>query len=366
MKRSLTSKTHPRLEGVAPPQLIREDYTALDAKSILRCSFEVEQLLLMQSVEGHAHAGHGLFYGKTYPNTTQDDVARALKLDPETVKQDRQTLIEEIHELVERIAAGEEVRTACNANGEPLLRCGTLRNLEIDPLGLMKGLYLGGLRDEAETRAMAGEKYGTEIGYGKCYFVDQTVLKKLGMNGYDLARRPHEHEIEKFREAGLFSPNGDGNVAYMYVRYKAGPGASDDAAIVIAGKLYGPSAAVGSFLADAIDTLEKYVTDHDDWDASISSFIEKNIPGFDLTQEDSADLAYLASIPAAMQGKLPDSSLRHILQVDRTHDQTTLESHLAYVSGKPYSPMVMDHGECTNAEFYSYIDQTLADWKRRV
>ncbi len=42
-----------------------EDYAALDAKTMLRCTAEVEELILMQSIEGHAHEGHGLFHGRT-------------------------------------------------------------------------------------------------------------------------------------------------------------------------------------------------------------------------------------------------------------------------------------------------------------
>ena len=34
----------------------------------------------------------------------------------------------------------------------------------------------------------------------------------------------------------------------------------------------------------------------------------------------------------------------------------TREPH-RYIAGKPYSEMVLDHGECTNVEFYEYIDR---------
>ena len=51
-------------------------YDALDAKTLLRCSSDVEELILMQSIEGHAHEGHGLFHGSRFPNTTVDDIAR--------------------------------------------------------------------------------------------------------------------------------------------------------------------------------------------------------------------------------------------------------------------------------------------------
>ncbi len=147
------------------------------------------------------------------------------------------------------------------------------------------------------------------------------------------------------------------------MRYKVGPGASDDAAIVMAGKMHGFSAAVGCFLADAVDTLEKYVPEYKDQDSSISEYIEANYPKLGVDREESVKLAYLCCIPREMQGHLPDSSLRHMLQVDRKLDQSAIESHLAFVSGGPYSEMKLDHGECTNVEFYDYVDRRLSEFE---
>lgn len=352
-----------RLPGVAPLTSLREDFGSLDSRTILRCSYDVEQFILMQSVQGHAHAGHGLFHGNRFPNTTLDDVSRALRLNPSQVKAERQLLIDEIREFINRVVAGENIKCACNEEGEPLMRCGILRQIEIDPHGLLQGLYTGGLRDDAEIRTLANKRYGVEIGYGSCYLVDQKILHKLGLDGFELARKAHEQDIRKFKEAGLFAENGDPNVAYMYVRFKEGPGASDDAAIVMAGKLLGFSAAVGCFLADAVDTLEKYVPKYADQDSDLSGYIERNYKELGVTKDDAVDLAYLCAIPREMEGKLPDDSLRHLLQVDRTLDQCPLESHLAYVANRPYSEMELDHGECTNVEFYDYIDRCLSNFK---
>lgn len=362
MKNHRSSRKTPRLPGVAPADTLREDYEALSAKVLLRCSGEIEQIVLMQSVEGHAHAGHGVFHGRRFPNTTVDDISRALRLNPVDVKEERQLLIDEVKEFAERAISGENLRFACNAEGEPLIRCGALRCLEVDAKGVLKGLYAGGLRDGAEVRALANERYGVEMGCGECHLIDQAAMERLGIDGYDLARKGHEQDMRRFEDAGLFAKNGDGNVAYMYVRFKEGPGASDDAAIVMAGKLWGISAAVGCFLADAVDTLEKYVPVFRDQDSDISEIIQ---PHIDLTIQDAADLAYLCSIPRDMQGRLPDSSLRHMLQVDRKLDQCALESHFAYLTGKPYSEMVMDHGECTNMEFYDYIDARISEFSSK-
>lgn len=366
MKHRKKYSPEPRLEGVAPPQLLREDFLALDARTVLRCTDDVEQLILMQSVEGHAHAGHGKFYGKTYPNTTVDDLARALRMDPEVVKSDRQVLIDEIREFAERVAAGDRPSVACNEDGDPLLRCGTLRHIEVDPAGVLQGLYLGGMRDDADIRHLANERYSVQMGYGECRLVDQVAMRRLGLNGYRLSQDGHEDEISRFEREGLFAKNGEDNVAYMYVRFKVGPGASDDAAIVMAGKMLGLSAAVGCFLADAVDTLEKYVPVYSDQDSEISLYIEEHFKELGLTRADAVDLAYLCAIPQDMQGSLPDSSLRHLLQVERKHDQSALESHLAFVSQRPYTPMVLDHGECMNVEFYDYCEDRFANFKGRA
>ena len=362
MKHHHNARRTARLPGVAAPDILREDFEALNAKTLLRCSAEVEELILMQSIEGHSHEGHGIFHGRRYPNTTVDDVSRSMRLNPVDVKEERQLLIDEVMEFAERAIAGAPLRFACNLEGEPLIRCGALRCLEIDPMGVMKGLYAGGLRDGAEARGLANKRYGVEMGFGECYLIDQGALHRLGLDGFELAKKAHEQDMRRFEEAGLFAKNGDGNVAYMYVRFKEGPGASDDAAVVMAGKLWGISAAVGCFLADAVDTLEKYVPVYGDQDDQISKLIA---PHVDLTIDDAADLAYLCSIPRDMQGKLPDDSLRHMLQVDRKLDQCPLESHFAYLMGRPYSEMILDHGECTNVEFYEYIDRTLSAFQKK-
>jgi hypothetical protein len=350
-------------EGIAPPEIVRNDYAELESKTFLRCSYEFGQLLLVQSVEGHCHAGHGLLYGKTFPNTSQDDIARALRLDPVAVKEDRQDLIDEVAEFVDRAMSGEQADYACNAEGEPLTRCGLLRQIKIDPKGVVQGIYLGGLRDDAEIREVANRRYGANMGYGKNHLVRRSVMRDLGLNGFEMASQPHAQDIERFTKAGLFAEEEDIDTVFTYIRYKTGLGASDDAAVIVAGKLFGLSAAIGCYLADAVDTLEKFAGATADQDSEISDFIEQSYNSLTVTRDDAADLAYLCAIPDDMKGHLPDSSLRHMLEVDRKFDQCALESHIAYVAGAPYSEMDIDHGECTNAQLYHYIDKRIAQFK---
>ncbi|MDH7602606.1 MAG: hypothetical protein QHI38_10730, partial [Armatimonadota bacterium] len=194
--------------------------------------------------------------------------------------------------------------------------------------------------------------------------IDQRVMHELGLDGYILAKQGHEHELNEFERAGLFAEAGDENVQYMYVRYKEGPGASDDAAVAAAGKLWGLSAAVGCWLADAIDTLEKYVPVYSDQDFDLSTYIEEHCSDLGVGRDDAVDLACLSAIPAGMEDSLPDSSLRDFLEIDRKHDQCALESHLSYLLSLPFAQMDLDHGQCTNVEFYEYMEQKLSEFRK--
>ncbi|MDO8588227.1 MAG: hypothetical protein Q7T82_14460 [Armatimonadota bacterium] len=355
------NKNH--LPGVAPDDLIRHDFQNLEARETLRTANYVEEVILMQSVEGHAHEGHGLFYGRKFPNTTQDDIARALRRNPAAVKADRQTLIDEIKAFVERAIAERASGVALNGEGQPLLRIGTFRTMTIDPDGVLRGLYLGGLRDCAEIRTIAERKYGVKIGYGKSYLVDKTVMHDMGLSGDKLAREGHADEIETFKRRGLIvdgPAETNDHVSYMYIRHRVGPGASDDAAIVAGGLLYDLSTAVGVFLADAIDTLEKYVPCYSDQDEGIAEHIEKSWSSLDASRDDAVRLAYLAAAPEG-DDEIPDSSLRHLLEVDRRHDQCAIESHLLFVAGKPYATQELDHGQTTNTRFYAYLENHIAE-----
>jgi hypothetical protein len=348
----------------APANIVREDFRDLSSRILLRTAWPVEELVLMQSVTSHAYMGHGLFRGLQFVDTTEDDVARAMRMAPDVVRSDRQALIDEIRDYAARAIAGKAGDTLANATGEPLLRIGTFRQLRADPKGVLQGLYLGGLRDEPETRSTAEKRYGVRIGWGKCCLVNKSVMRKMHLSGETLARQPHADELEGFRQAGLIVDRPGRDVAYMYVRHHVGPGASDDAAIVMAGKLYGLSAALGVFLADAVDTLEKYAARDADQDSEIAHYIAKAYPNLGLGPDDAARVAFLASAPEGRERDVPDSSLRGLLEVDRRHDLCALECHLLYAEGRSASEIDLDHGQSTTTQFYEYVEVRLAEEAR--
>src|SRR5438067_1505444 len=125
-------------------------------------------------------------------------------------------------------------------------------------------------------------------------FMDR--LEEMGLNADELAHGEWADDIERFRNEGMIVDRADNtNVAYQYIRHRRGPGASDDAAIVAAGMLWGLGVAVGVFFADAIDTLEKYTPESRDQDEEIALRIKNEGTDLGIGLEEAKTLTYLAT-----------------------------------------------------------------------
>ena len=345
--------------GVAPPEMIRQDFAVLDARETLRTTWPNEQLILMQSVQGHCHEGHGVFRGHAYPNTTIDHVVRALRLDPAAIKRDRQGLIDSVAGYCRRTLDGKAPPALIDEGGEPLIGISTLRYLRVDAWDVVRGVYLGGLRDDADIRRQVEEERGTRIGGGRCYLVDTRRMEEMDLNADELAHGEWETRIEDFKREGLIVADDrrdEPEVVWQYIRHRKGPGASDDAAIVAAGLLWGLGVAVGVFLADAIDTLEKYVPTYSDQDRDLAEEVAAHAGGLGMGLPEAHLLTFLAAIPEAQEGSIPDSSLRHLLAIDRHRDLCALEAHLLHVEGIPAPAIALGHERVSSRRFYEYVE----------
>lgn len=346
---------------VAPSELIRRDFQHLKETEDLDTTEEIAELLFVQSLEGRAHNGAGAFQKSFYVNTTIDDIVRALKLDPNRVKTKRQMLIDDISGFAEDVIAGRPRNRLVNNKGEPFIGIPDLREIEVNPLDVLRGIYMGGLRDDPGPRAAAEEKYGITIGYGKCYPIDIDVMDRMNLDGEILAHREHAGSIEAFKRAGLIISEQDlkkaapDKIRYLYIRHKIGPGQSDDGALVAAGLVYNKDVALGIFLADAIDTLEKYVHLYKDQDDDLGYYISRNCPGLNVTMDEVLEMTYLAAVPEELDDKTPDSSLRYFLSIDKQIGQCALQSHLNFIDKKPYFPMFISFNRTLSTEFYAYI-----------
>ena len=328
-------------------ELIRQDFEHLSKTTELDVSKESEDAILMQSVEGHAHNGAGMFNKRRFVNITISDIVTALELDPERVKSYRQGLIDEIYHYADLAIHGKAAPRLLNEEGQPFLRASRLKNLTVNPASILKGLYFGGLRDDSEIRRDVEKEYNIKIGGGRSHFVDLRIMKHLNLDGEELAHEPHADSIEDYQNAGMIVPpekcqyQESEFVRYFYIRDRMGPGHSDDAAIVCAGLLFDRDVALGVFLADAIDTLEKYVKRYSDQDNELARLILDQHKELNTSIEEVHRLIYLSTIPEKKVDVVPDSSLRYLLSIDKKTSQTLLDCYLAFIEGKPLMPMVI-------------------------
>jgi len=355
--------------NIAPYELIRKDYAGLTRRERLDTMLEIQELIFMQSMEGRAHNGAGAFHKRYYVNTSIDDIVAALDRDKREIKSKRQHLIDEIFGYVKFAISGKPPSRLVNDCGQPLLRIPEFGLRQANAEDVLRGIYIGGLRDGPAARKRAQEKFGVVIGYGSCYFVNLDVMDKLGHNGETLAHQGHEEELDDFKRKGLIVDRGEvGNydeesIRYLYIRHKVGPGHSDDAAMVVAGLLYNVDVALGVFLGDAIDTFEKYVFDYRDQDCEIAEFIGKNFGSLNVSEDQVYDIAYLAAIPEGMEEELPDSSLRYLLSIDGSVNQTALGSHIRFIMQEPISPMYLAYNRISSTVFYAYLKEKIAAFK---
>lgn len=349
---------------IPPIAIIIKDFESLKKEVKLLTSKEVSEIILMQTIEGHAHNGHGEFNGKKFVDTTLNDIVFALDLDQFAIRSARQGLIDEIYDFVDRVIKGEKIDKLLNKYGEPILRVPIFKDIKIDPKEVLLGLYLGGHMDDYDTRKEVEKIYNIEIGGGKNYLVDFKVMEELNIDGESLAHENNEDLIEHYKKVGLlldidekdkekflFHPS----IRFQYIRHKKGTGVSDDLAVVFSGKLFSKSSALGVYFADAIDTLDKYSTKFCDQDYKLAKIIEQS--GIvNLKKQELYQFIYLITNPYK---DFPDSSQRYFLEINEKYNSTPLEAHLLFIDGlKPPEFNVAFERE-SNYIIYNYVEEKL-------
>jgi len=231
---------------------------------------EAKNPLYYQSAHGRAINGH-FPYDKPYPNVTFDDIVRADREDPTTVRIYRQSLVDEYKPFFDRLLRGE-TPAMVNENGQPLYRVDFATEIDVTkPKMWLKGYVLAARMDNPywRERAMEHPVYGRtldgdllEIGCGEEMLVDTDRLNRLGITLRDLQTDNHGPEDRKgLRDAGIMVDEVTGsNIVNQYVRFKKGQGVCDDAALLTIGKRHGSNAFFGASLGgDATDTWGKFI-----------------------------------------------------------------------------------------------------------
>jgi len=132
----------------------------------------------------------------------------------------------------------------------------------------------------------------------------------------------------------------------------------------VAGILYNVDVALGVFISDAIDTLEKYVAVYHDQDQELAYFIGRAFPDLGITMDDVYELSDLCSIPEAEHELVPDSSLRYLMSIDDSCQLSTMEVHLNFIEGKPIPAFPISFKQILNTQFYKYIKKRLLNVRR--
>ncbi|MBI4432309.1 MAG: CBS domain-containing protein [Candidatus Omnitrophica bacterium] len=352
------------LHSVAPKELVQADYDVLKSYERLDTSREIEDLLFIQSLEGRAHNGAGVFDKRTYVNTTIDDVVRALGRDAGQIRAARQALIDDIVRFAAAVMNGERRDRLVNEEGKPFLGVRFFEHRRVHAPDILRGLYVGGLRDNPDIRKEAERIYQVKIGGGRCYVIDVKTMLDMDLDGERLAHEPHEADIAEYMKRGLIvAAEGEADPVtqrYFYIRHRVGPGQSDDAAFIMAGILHNPDVALGVFLADAIDTFEKYAQTYRDQDGGLSFQIGRGFKDLSFPMEEVYELVYLAAIPEIEEHLVPDSSLRYLLSIDQRSQQCALKTHFDFVQGRPIVPLYVSFKRILSTQFYEYINRRLA------
>ncbi|OIO38175.1 MAG: hypothetical protein AUJ72_02970 [Candidatus Omnitrophica bacterium CG1_02_46_14] len=351
------------LHSVAPKELIQADYEVLSSYEHLDTTRDIEDLLFIQSLEGRAHNGSGVFDKKTYVNTSIDDVVRALDRDADEIKHKRQAIIDDMVDFVEAAMNGGKRDKLLNAKGDPILGIRFFHDRRVNPRDILRGLYLGGLRDNPDIRKKAEKIYQTKIGGGRCYIIDVKTMLDMKLDGELLAHDAYEDKIDEFQKKGLIvGTEGAADPKtqrYFYIRHRLGPGQSDDAAFIMAGILYNVDVALGVFLADAIDTLEKYAPIYKDQDGALSFLIGRGFKDLQISMEDVYELSSLAAIPVLEEHMIPDSSLRYLLAIDQRSQSCAFKTHLDFIEGRPVAALPVSFRRILSTQFYEYINRRL-------
>ncbi len=326
--------------------------------------------LLVQSVQGHAQQGHCEFLGEQYPETTIPDIILAANLDLERIKVGRQKIIDDVYTWANHAMDGKRAPRRLVVDGQPLLGANFLRDYEVDPTNVLRGMILAGYMDNFNARERTVRKYprtingnkALEIGGGETYLVNhRSVLRFLG-DYRALADMGHdEGDIDFLRHVDVIVDKPGKGIVSAYIRRKIGPGTSDDMAFVIIGKQYGIDAMLGAFVVDAVDTYDKCTKyplegGHDEKIAAVIQHNWKQVHGTDLvSEEDITRLIFYAAKGNTPQLSL-SSSHRRLVQLPGDHVVPTIVLHAQYVNGDKPKNFPLGFNQVPSDSFYENAD----------
>src|SRR3989344_278820 len=317
--------------------LVKADYQDLMARISLASTQEQKSLLLMQSIQGHAINGHGLFLEKLndvtikrrYVNCTLPEVIRAIdKQSANQIANTRYKLIRDVISWIDTVAKmynnpskQKEMiynKLVWGRDGKPhtpLMGINLFEHTIItNPIAVLQGMYLGSHLDSAEWRGKTEKRYNTKLHKGICIAVNMKNLKAHNISIEDLATNDGTLSYENMLDFGIITEDtvytgiSKKNEPYVcgFYELQNGPGVSDDAAFITVGLKYGIEAALGFLIVDEIDTIDKFLPKIKlgGEDEQIGDVIKKRMSfKLGITDDDILEFIYLSRKPESQQNK---------------------------------------------------------------
>ncbi len=368
-------------------KIVQKDLEKMKSRINLDLQDPVWNILLVQSIQGHAQKGHGHFKTceRKYPQATITDVIAAAGMDINTIKAARQELVDEVYAWV-NLALNNNNNGNSNAgnrstknnnplkqdklqlNNKPLLRIKFIENYVVDQVMILKGIVLAGHMDNYQSRMETVNHYKTtikgnplEIGGGETYLVDLEMLAESGLNQTFLADTEHDDKrIDYLQRLGVIVDGTDDkeNTESVYIRRKIGAGISDDLAMIVIGKKYGVSAMLGAFVIDAIDTYDKCVLHPKEkgLDEVLAAHIQKEwkekTGSLLASQEEIMEVIYYSAKNNNPKVNVSSSHRRFVQFAGKKIYRPTLQSHIAFVEGRPTEEFPVGFSQMSSSELY--------------
>ncbi|MBU0470225.1 MAG: hypothetical protein KKA62_06135 [Nanoarchaeota archaeon] len=389
-------------------ELCAEDLALAESSCRLPLSKQASQVLLGQTILGHAQEGHKCFQweGRRYPSATLSVIYAALGMDVDEVKRTRQNYINDFLECIELLKQDKINRL--EVDGRPLFGIEFLRNIEIIPEYALKGITICGLMDSAEWRAKTLEEFGQrnikwwrknsegysyltaeerkeilhqqnllknkiddaeilKMGYGETFLVNPY---KMVLNGLlsleDLADTEiSAEEIDRLKNRGVITTKDNPFREVAYIRRKKGLGTSDDGAFIFTGKLYekqgeeaAESAFWGGFIVDTADTYDKCVTSpvEGGYDEMAGRNLKTSLPDL-VSDEEIMKVIYHSAKGNIINHRLVSSSHKRLIQLVEAADPKipTIMHHLKFLHTNKFANFRVGFDKMPSHLFYGEI-----------
>jgi hypothetical protein len=354
----------------------------------LRHQTGLEDLFNFQSVVGQAQQGHGVFKGVVYPNKRLIDVVRAAKdLRVHDMLVGRQRIVTQIEQWIDKALdyciAEELGKRTKKPKGLNTLKVGrhnlinpNLLGRKFAPKSVLEGLTVGGFVDVGKVREDTIDHYegrttsGRDlvIGNGDFYFINvDKYVKDFGNKSFLKLAEHSDDMIDVLESLGLLSKTKRNGFDYQFVRRRHGLGVCDDLMLILTGVTYlgrgrteARSAMAGTFLADKIDTVDKFLLypAPEGWDTRLAGYVQdtwREETGQDLVPYETIMRVTYHSAKANDPVVNTSSSHRYFIQ-ERGHGKeamSTLRSHHNFVLGGPLSRHKVGFSGIPAPQFYN-------------